>query len=280
VDGEIVDAAGNTFTGRRHAWVYEDRVYPNFALNAVIDRDPSEFGLEPFRFEDIMPGCYDPAARLKDMDAAGVHAQLCFPTFPRLAGVVFLEGDDKPLALACVQAYNDFIIDEWCAAAPDRYIPMAILPLWDVQACVTEILRTAGKGIRAVTFPESPARLGLPSFSADAPQTVWITTMGTNSMVATADLLFSPVFHEFPRLRVALSEGGIGWIPYLLERADFVWERHRFWTGVNAHADSNWPNSRKLLEEALSDVPDDDALRIAETNARELLGFGSRSTPG
>jgi predicted TIM-barrel fold metal-dependent hydrolase len=230
---------------------------------------------------------------------------------------------------------------------------MAILPLWDVQACVTEILRTAGKGIRAVTFPESPARLGLPSFhdrgwnpvfaaiqeadlamcmhfgssgmppssSADAPQTVWITTMGTNSMVATADLLFSPVFHEFPRLRVALSEGGIGWIPYLLERADFVWERHRFWTGVNAeqrpselfrkhiwgafiedaigihdreaigtdricwecdypHADSNWPNSRKLLEEALSDVPDDDALRIAETNARELLGFGSRSTPG
>ena len=62
---------------------------------------------------------------------------------------------------------------------------------------------------------------------------VAIALFGTNAQFATVDLLLSPVFHKFPRLRVALSEGGIGWIPYVLERTDYTWERHRWYTGVN-----------------------------------------------
>ena len=60
-----------------------------------------------------------------------------------------------------------------------------------------------------------------------------ITLFGCNSMYAAADLLFSPVFHRHPNLKVALAEGGIGWVPYLLERADYVWDRHRFYQNVN-----------------------------------------------
>ena len=52
-------------------------------------------------------------------------------------------------------------------------------------------------------------------------------------MYALSDLLFSPVFHRHPKLKVALSEGGIGWVPFMLERADYVWERHRFYQNVN-----------------------------------------------
>ncbi len=62
---------------------------------------------------------------------------------------------------------------------------------------------------------------------------VSITLFGCNSMSALIDLLFSPVFHRHPKLRIALSEGGIGWVPYMLERADYVWERHRFYQNVN-----------------------------------------------
>jgi predicted TIM-barrel fold metal-dependent hydrolase len=247
------------------SWLYEDVLYPNMALNAVAGKPREEFGTDPTRFDEVRPGAYDPTARVTDMDTDGVQAQLCFPTFPKFCGTVFLRSKDRELGLRCVQAWNDFSIDEWCAAAPDRLIPLMLLPLWDASASVAEIERCASKGVKAISFPESPAALGLPSFhtdhwdavfgtaqdaglplcmhfgssgrppetSPDAPKTVSISLYGVNSMAATADLLFSNVFYKFKGLKVALSEGGIGWVPYLLERIDYTWERHRFYTGIN-----------------------------------------------
>ncbi|MFA1546057.1 amidohydrolase family protein [Actinomadura chokoriensis] len=246
-------------------WRYEDRLYPTIGLNAVAGKRPEEFGIDPTRYDEMIPGCYDPRARLADMDIDGVWGALCFPSFPRFAGTVFLEGEDRELAHLCVLAWNDYILDEWCATAPDRFIPLIILPLWDVELCVAEIHRCAAKGAKAIAFPENPVPLGLPSFHTDhwdpvlsaaeetgmplsmhfgtsgqapitapeAPMAVMIALFGCNSMYATADLLFSPVFHKHPRLKVGLSEGGIGWMPYLLERIDTTWERHRFYQNVN-----------------------------------------------
>jgi predicted TIM-barrel fold metal-dependent hydrolase len=246
-------------------WLYEDRRYPQIGLNAVAGKPPQEFGTEPMRYTDMIPGCYEPEARVIDMDLDGVQAAICFPSFPRFAGTVFLQGEDTHLALLCVQAWNDFMLDEWCAAAPERFIPIAILPLWDVDAAAREIHRVAARGAKAISFTENPVPLGLPSFhtdhwdpvltaaeetglplclhfgtsgqapttAPDAPFAVTITLFGCNSMFAAADLIFSPVFHRHPRLKVALAEGGIGWVPYLLERADYVWERHRWYQNVD-----------------------------------------------
>ncbi|MFF1834825.1 amidohydrolase family protein [Streptomyces sp. NPDC058231] len=246
-------------------WQYEGRIYPNIGLNAVAGKRPQEYGMDPTRYSDMLPGCYDVHARVADMDIDGVQAALCFPSFPRFSGTVFLEGKDKELALLSVQAWNDFQLDEWAAAYPDRIIPMIILPLWDPEAAAREIYRCAAKGARAITFPENTVGLGLPSFytdhwdpvfraaqetgmplcmhfgssgkppitSPEAPMAVMISLFGTNSMDATADLLFSPVFHKFPELKIALSEGGIGWVPYLLERIDLTWEKHRWYQNVN-----------------------------------------------
>ncbi|HVW42020.1 MAG TPA: amidohydrolase family protein [Amycolatopsis sp.] len=246
-------------------WRYEDRIYRYLGLNAVAGKKPEEYGTEPLRFDDMLPGCYDPKARLADMDIDGIWAALCFPSFPRFAGTVFIEGTDKELAKLCVRAWNDFNVDEWCATAPDRFLPLTILPLWDPDACVAEIHRTAAKGAKAIAFPENPEPLGLPSLhtdhwdkvfsaaeetdmplvmhfggsgkppitSADAPMAVMIALFGCNSMYATADLLFSPVFHRHPKLKIGLSEGSIGWVPYLLERIDNTWERHRFYQNID-----------------------------------------------
>jgi predicted TIM-barrel fold metal-dependent hydrolase len=213
----------------------------------------------------MLPGCYDPEARVIDMDLDGVQAAICYPSFPGFAGKVFLQGNDRELGLLCVRAFNDFMIDEWCTAAPERFIPVVMLPLWDVQACVAELHRTVAKGAKAITFSENPVPLGLPSFhtdhwdplfaaaeeagiplcmhfgtsgqapttAPDAPFAVTITLFGCNSMFAAADLMFSPVFHRHPGLKVALAEGGVGWVPYLLERADYVWDRHRYYQNVN-----------------------------------------------
>ncbi|KJE23313.1 Amidohydrolase [Frankia torreyi] len=260
--------------GGKHVWVYDGVVFPTIGLNAVAGREPRDWGVDPMRFEEMIPGCYDPVARLKDMDVDGVHAALCFPSFPGFAGGVFHRAQDKELALACIQAWNDFMVDEWCAAAPDRYIPLALLPVWDVAACVAEVERTAAKGARTVSFPDSPVPLGLPSFHSnhweplwdvceatdvsvslhfgsgsfvpgfsfaaakpvpggltapDAPFAVAIASFATNLMWTTIDLLFSGVLQRHPKLQFALSEGGIGWLPYILERTDQTWEKHRWY---------------------------------------------------
>jgi predicted TIM-barrel fold metal-dependent hydrolase len=251
--------------GGAQVWDFEGRRYPQIGLNAVAGRPREEYGLEPTRYDELRPGCYDPAARIADMDIDGVQAQLCFPTFPKFAGTVFLQADDKDLALVCVQAYNDFMLEEWCGSAPDRLIPLVILPLWDVRLATAEVARCAALGAKAISFPENPAPLGLPSFHTDAwdpmfaaaqeaelplcmhfgtsgqaphtaddaPFAVSIALFGCNSMYTTADLLFSRVFHKFDSLKVALAEGGIGWVPYMLERIDYTWERHRYYTDID-----------------------------------------------
>jgi predicted TIM-barrel fold metal-dependent hydrolase len=264
---EIGGNLGSSTSVEKHVqvWTYEGRIYPQLGLNAVAGRSPAEYGLDPMRFDEMIPGCYDPVQRVKDMDLDGVQAASCFPSFPRFSGTVFMEADDKDLAHLCVQAYNDFVLDEWCAAAPDRLIPIVLLPMWDRELSVAEIQRTAAKGAKAISFPENPSPLGLPSFhtdhwdpvfaaaaeasmplalhfgssgkppitAPDAPMAVMIALMGTNSMDATADLLFSPVFHRHPELKVMLAEGGIGWVPYLLERCDYTWDRHRWYQDIN-----------------------------------------------
>ena len=97
------------------------------------------------------------------MDIEGIWAQLCFPNFGGFAGSTFYAAEDKDFAKLCISAYNDFILDEWCAYAPERQIPLVMVPFWDVEASVAEIERTAAKGAKSVSFIEAPHRLGLPS---------------------------------------------------------------------------------------------------------------------
>ena len=111
----------------------------------------------------MRPGCWDIEARIADFDLNWVDGSLPFPTFPRFCGQTFFEGEDKELGLACVQAYNDWMVEEWCGDSAGRLIPLCLIPLWDVELAVAEIRRNAERGVRAVTFSEIPTHLGLPS---------------------------------------------------------------------------------------------------------------------
>jgi len=244
-------------------WTYNDSIIPNIGLNAVAGRPKEEYGIEPTSYEEMRPGCFDAAERIKDMNAGGVLGSMCFPSFPSFSGRVFGASDDKDLALAVLQAYNDWHIEEWCGSAPGRFIPMAITPLWDAELCAAEVRRVAAKGCHSITFTENPATLGFPSFHSptwdpvweavcetdvvvsvhlgssgqlaitapDAPIDVMITLQPMNICQAAADLLWSRVFKQFPDIRFALSEGGIGWIPYFLDRLDRTYDMHHLWTG-------------------------------------------------
>ena len=249
-------------------WYYDGHRHAPLGLDAVAGDDPEEFKLDSKAFERMRPGCYDPAARLRDMDEDGIDASLAFPQFPRFAGQGFTEAPDRDLALLCIRAWNDFVIDEWCGTDPNRLIPLSIVPMWDAQLAAEEVRRTASRGSRAITFSENPAALGLPSFwstdwdplfsaleetgnplclhigsssrpiipHGDAPIAEIIALLGLLSMQTLVDLLLSPLFDRHPRLNVLLSEGGIGWVPYILERLEQVYDRHRHHSKINVSA--------------------------------------------
>jgi predicted TIM-barrel fold metal-dependent hydrolase len=243
-------------------WCYRGQLQAFVGSSAVAGRSREERHLEPTSYRQLRRGTYDVDARVDDMSANGVLASLNFGTLTGFAGEFFLHGD-MDLNLICLQAYNDWHIDDWCGAHPGRFIPVAILPLWDPKLAIAELKRVAAKGAKAVCFPENPSKLKLPTIhtgvwddffeecckrnmaicihigtgggfrvpSMDSPCDVAITTMNITLADCAADLLFSHVLRKFPELRIALSEGYMGWMPFFRERVDFVYEFHRFWTG-------------------------------------------------
>ena len=150
-------------------------------------------------------------------------------------------------------------------------IPLCLIPLWDVELAAAETQRNADRGVRAICFSELPHHLKLPTIhsgywdplfqvcndngvtvcmhigssstnppaSPDAPERRrrdarlqqlrwrrWPTGCSPAKLI------------EFPKLKLAYSEGQIGWIPYVLERADTVWEHH-----------DSWQNSKERIPE-------------------------------
>jgi predicted TIM-barrel fold metal-dependent hydrolase len=245
----------------REFWVYEDLRQETGGLGASAGRRKEDITAVGFPYADMRPGCYDAAARLIDMNEAGILGSLNFPTFPRFCGQTFLEAKDKDLALICVKAYNDWMIDEWCGVDPGRLIPLGIIPLWSPQLAVEEMVRLDAKGCHSICFSENFEPLGLPTIhtghwdpvirAANDMEMVFSIHIGSSStfhkiskdspfmanfslgmirpMGCLMDWIFGGFFQRFPKVKIALSEGSIGWIPWVLERAQQVWTTQRYW---------------------------------------------------
>lgn len=238
------------------AWVFEGNELPNVGFNAVVGRPVGEYSFEPTRFDQMRKGAWDISARITDMDLNGVYASLCFPSFlPGFAGQRLQQlTPDADLALACVRAWNDWMVEEWAGHDPGRIIPLQLPYLLDPEIGVAEVYRNAERGVHAMTFSEAPHLLGLPSLHSgywdplmaacaetgtvvclhvgssgtspatapDAPSdTIGVLFFGY-AMFAAVDWLYSKIPVRFPDLKICLSEGGIGWVAGLLDRLEHV----------------------------------------------------------
>jgi predicted TIM-barrel fold metal-dependent hydrolase len=250
-------------------WVFQGEVMGTVGLGATASWPREEWNFDPVGLAEMRPGCYDIHQRVRDMNANGVLASVNFPTAAGFAGAWLAGKPDRELSRIAVSAYNDWQIDELAGSYPGRIIPMGILPLWDTDACVAEIERIAAKGCTTVSFPETPYANSLPSFYGDhwdsvlaaaerlgivlsmhiggafnlmqrpegAPADQLIILAAQLSAVAATDLITSGTFRKFPDLRVALSEGGIGWVPFLLDRMDkHMWNQS--WTHLDIGAET------------------------------------------
>jgi predicted TIM-barrel fold metal-dependent hydrolase len=263
--------------GGAQLWEFDGQRYPNVGLNAVVGRPAEEWSMEPARFDEMRPGCWDIKARIQDMDIAGVWASLCFPSLlAGFAGTVFSRCSDPDLGLACVKAWNDWHHEVWAGTFPERIIPLQIPWLNDPVVAAGEVRRNAERGFKAVSFPENPAHLGLPSVhtphwdpflsacedsktvvclhtgsgawtaasSPGAPLELYTTLFPVNGVAAAADWLWAQVPVRFPGIDIALSEGGIGWVPMLLDRLDYVMAH-------SAQGASAWTSVELLPSEVL-----------------------------
>ncbi|MBM4265569.1 MAG: amidohydrolase [Deltaproteobacteria bacterium] len=256
-----------TYDAARKAqtWTWEYGASMTAFINAVVTLPSDEWGFDPSTLAELRPGCYDVAHRVRDMDANGILASMCFPSFPGMCGNYFAVAKDKDLGLACLRAYNDWHIDEWCASHPGRFIPLPVSPLWSPELAAEEVRRVARKGATAITFTEDAENLGYPSIHTGAwdpffaacvdegvvvaihiasglaggfpgrdsePLDVRYTMPTWNALPCAANFLWSKALQKFPDLKIALSEGGTSWIPGFLDRMERHYDKQR-WTGAD-----------------------------------------------
>ena len=245
-------------------WEFDGDRYTQVGMNAIAGRRPESVKVEPFRFDQMRRGCWDIDARIHDMDINGVWASLNFPSMiTGFCGRVFSQCSDAELGLAVTRAWNDWLFEEWYSPYPERIIPMGITWLSDPEIGAEEIRRNAERGFRSVTLPERPHRIKLPSIFTDYWEPIvracaetdtvvslhvgssgmsdfpegcpamplGATLFGQLSLTACAEWLWSGWAVRYPDLKIAMSEGGIGWVAMLLDRLDNIVDRSRYGRG-------------------------------------------------
>jgi predicted TIM-barrel fold metal-dependent hydrolase len=234
-------------------WIFQgQKTVTPLGMAATVGWPREEWGFDAAVMAELRPGCFDVHERIRDMNANGVLASMNFPTMAGFNARTFSESEDKEVALVMLKAYNDWAIDEWCGAYPDRFIPIGVVPMWDVELAVAEVHRLGKKGCRSISFMEAPHAWGYQSLisgywdpmyqalsdenmvlslhigagfalinhAPEAPIDNLMVLACQISALVAQDLLFGPTLRRFPDLRVALSEGGIGWIPFYFDRID------------------------------------------------------------
>jgi predicted TIM-barrel fold metal-dependent hydrolase len=222
---------------------------------------------EPQRWEDVPRVAWSPSERLKAMDVDGVDYSVLYPTIAGIAGETFGRITDPDLELACVQAYNDWLIDEW-ASTSSRFVPQCILPLAPIDAAATELKRAIARGHRGLVYPAAPMMIrDVPHINEPDYDPIWAAcqdleipvcfhagatkaiqfpayegfspglaaameaiTRPASSVLVVANFLYSRILTRFPDLKIVFAESSLAWGAYELELADHQFERQRLHT--------------------------------------------------
>jgi predicted TIM-barrel fold metal-dependent hydrolase len=247
-------------------WLIDGTRVPILMANGAMGRPKGEWGPRPQRYEDFRRAVWDPDERVADMDVIGMWASLNFASIVfGFAGSRFAAMPDSDLGLACLQAHNDWMLEQWCGSHPERFVPCQLPWLADPVVAAQEIRRNAARGFKAVSFSEDPEGQGLPSIhtrhwdpflaaceetgtvlnlhvgssgkvarlSSGAPPDAISVLFPVSGITAVVDWTYSRIPLRYPGLRIVMSEAGVSWVPMLLERMERTVEKKpqsRYWT--------------------------------------------------
>lgn len=373
------------------AWVFEGRRIPLDSMGtggAIWPKEDRPPMFHPLRWDQVHPACYEPKARVEAMNTHHEIAALCFPNMPGFAGSLFQRANDRELALACIQAYNDWFLEEWVDSFPGRFIGLGMVPLWDATLAAKEAERLISKGARSISFSQAPQALGFPkifdeswdplfSVMNDAELPI-CTHLGTGmspaeesqaedfstrmreamknndldtlaarmgitgpeasprrrnmlpgastsligarmGMATLNEWLESGNFVKYPKLKLALSENGVGWMPSALSLADWSetmlrlespsddpmpseqFRQHVMGCFIHEpitpelveivgadnimietdfpHTATNWPHSLERALGCMETIPDEIQDKILRRNAESLFRFTPAEAP-
>jgi predicted TIM-barrel fold metal-dependent hydrolase len=278
------------------SWIVDDVPVPIVMGNGGAGRPMSEWALANATYDEFRPGVWQARPRLHDMDLVGVWASLCFCSIVwGFAGQRISRMRDPQVGLACLRAYNDWMIDEWCGTDPQRFIPCQLPWMPDPQQGAKEIHKNAARGFRAVSFSENPEGLGFPNVydrtwdpffqACEETETVVNLHVGSQGKVRIpcsssaeevsvaifpisgfeqlVDWIYSGVPLRFPGLKIALSEAGVSWVPMALERLGRAFRQAR---GVG----KGWPEGAPPPQEVVrrnflfTSIEDPSAFRLLD----------------
>jgi predicted TIM-barrel fold metal-dependent hydrolase len=332
----VVDDAGV------EAWAFDGRLLRQPGSLSLSGRKIEMLDRFTSNYAEMRRGCYDIKARIADMDLCGIWASLSFPSdVAGFCGRQFAAASNSELGQACVRAWNDWLFEDWYSPFPERIIPMGLAYLADPLVAAAEIRRNAERGFRSVSMPARPQQIGLPSLwrmeywdpiieacvETDTVISIHVGSSGPDpvpegagvdyaaslfssaSLSAAAEWLWSKIPLRFPDIKIAMSEGGIGWVAMYLDRLDNLVDRSgygRTWTerpadifqrnfwfctlddpstidtrhriGVDhimvevdyPHADSTWPDTQSVLRDAWGHLPSKELRAICSENAAKL----------
>jgi predicted TIM-barrel fold metal-dependent hydrolase len=246
------------------SWVVDGVVLSRAMPSSVVRSDGSKERSADFRFwsiDESHPAAWDPAERLRCMDADGTWAQIMYPNVAGLGSERFGRVTDDELRTLCVTIYNDAMA-EIQARSEGRLLPMAMIPWWSIEASVAEVERAKGMGFHGVNACAEPHNRGVPDLGRPEWDPFWEACSGLDLPVnfhigagesamawygstpwpshdddckvaigstmtflsnaaVVANLVFSGVLERYPRLKVVSVESGVGWLPFLLEALDY-----------------------------------------------------------
>jgi predicted TIM-barrel fold metal-dependent hydrolase len=283
-------------SNKGHVFICEDSASPRKGIGLVAtakkytDPDDLHFSMHG-SWDDVPRGAYDPEARLKELDAEGIEAEMLYTSL----GLIMYTIADPDFQLACFRAFNDWLAD-FCSAAPDRLFGIAMIPPNSPERAVAELERSARLGLRGamISIDDDDERgYDHPDFdplwsaaeAAGMPISLHVAASTrsyrrTNNdftdfslgyaptMFAITNMIFEGLFDRHPRLKVISVENDASWPLPVLERMDDRFLRDQGWAGKSSGLSSEKVPSQVFREHVACTFMRD---RTAILN-REILG--------
>ena len=254
------------------------------------------------QFEEVHAGGYDPEEHIKDMQIDGISGQILYPS----QGLFYFSVEDSELTSAIFRTYNDWLA-EFCNSYPDRLKGIAMVNLDDVQDGIGELERTAKLGLVGAMISEfpgadhryygpeyepfwaaaqdldmpislhtatarhgetrTPSKRGLRQAATRVNKIYWVGP-------SLCDIIFSGVFERFPRLKVAVVEFELAWVPHFLRSLDYTYRERQFEADYRFKGDAR-PSDFFHSNVYLSFQEDDIGIRLRDVIGVDSLMWGS-----